>query len=1033
MLGPITASDAAGPVDLKGPRHRAVLARLLIARGGAVPLARLIDDLWDEPSDGAAGAVQTFVGALRRALEPDRPARSPSTLLVTVAGGYALRAKDVDAARFEVAVTSAGDLLSAGRAAEARSALDEALSLWAGPAYAEFADHLWARAEAVRLGHLHVLALHRRAEALVRTGRAAEAVPELESLVTGHPLREDTWRLLGLASYQAGRQGDALAVLRRARSTLLHELGVDPGPGLRALEADILDQAPALTPDPPVPSRPSPPQDAFVGRVDELARLEAVAREAAVDGPRLVLLSGVAGAGKTALSQRLAARLGASGWTVASGASPELAGAPSDWPWNRMRDQLGLPRVEDLPGDPMAARFHRHRTIASALAGRSPDRPILLVFDDLHWADEETFALVGTLATDRALGRVLIVAAHRSTDVGPGLARTLSRVARAEPSRIHLGGLTKAQTRELVHCLSDRQITPEQLRLLHDRSDGNPFFARELIRLREAEGDAALSRVPAGVRDVLRHRLTMLPAASRTHLRQAAVQGADIDLDVLVRLAGDEESVLDTVEAALVAGFLVERDADRLRFAHALVQETLYADVPRPRRVRWHAAIAEILQEVRPDDVEAIAVHLIRAGSRAPGDRAAHFARIAAQRAEQRSAPHAAASLWRGVVTALDRSDGNPRSRLEATTGLIRALAVTGDLAEARRLRTRAVDAAERIGDPALTAAVVSASDIPAIWTTNDDEALSARLVEVAERTLTALPADRWAERARLLTTVALERRADEGPRGAAAAREAEEIARQLDDRALLVLALNGRFLQSFQGAGMAPERARIGEEIVELASEVPALAPFEVLGHLILVQARSALADFPVADRHGAAADELAERYGLPVVGVFTAWYAAMKLAVRGRFDEARAAYRVAAAQLTGTGMSGLEGGLLPLALLSVDVLEGRPVVSADYGPFEPWVRPLVLLAEGDRHGALTALHDVPDSPRDLLYEARTSLHALAAIELGERPTMASLHEQLLPAAGELTGGGSGLLTLGPTSLYLGRLASSHGRVTSG
>lgn len=907
--------------------------------------------------------------------------------------------------------------------------LDEALELWRGPAYAEFAEHPWARAQADRLEELRLLALHRRAEALLGSGRAADAVPELESLVAGHPLREDTWRLLGLALYQAGRQGDALAALRRARSTLLTELGVDPGPELRALEADILDQVPALSPAPPGPTPPAPPREAFVGRGDELAALEAAARTAAADASRLVLLSGAAGAGKTALARRLADQLAASGWRVAWGTSPESAGAPVAWPWAQMRDQLGIDEAEDSADDPVAARFHRHRSAVSALATRSADRPVLLVFDDLHWADEETLALLSTLAPDRSLGRVLILGTHRSTDVPPGLAGTLARVARAEPTRIYLGGLTLPQTRELVESLSDREIAPEPLRLLHARSGGDPFLARELIRLRAAEGDRALSTVPAGVRDVLRHRLARLPETARTHLRQAAVQGTDVDLEVQVRLSGDEEAVLDSVEAGLLAGFLVERDTDQLRFAHALVQETLYDDVPNMRRARWHAAIAEILQEVRPADIEAIAHHLLRAGSRAPGDRAAHFARLAAQRAEQRSAPHAAASLWRGAIRALDRSDGDSRSLLGATTGLIRALAVTGDLAQARRLRRDAVATAEELGDPLLTAAVLGASDVPAIWTTSDDEALSARLVEVAERTLTALPPDRRAERARLLITIALERRSDEGPQGAAAAREAEEIARALDNPALLAFALNGRFLQSFQRAGLAPERARIGEEIVALTSGRPELAAFEVLGHLILVQARSALADFAPADRHAAAADELAERYGLPVVGVFTAWYAAIKLAVTGRFDEARSAYRAAAARLTGTGMSGLEDGLLRLALLSVDVLEGRPVRQAGYGPFEPWIRPLVLLGQGDQRGALTALHAVPDSPRDLLYEARTCIHALAAVELGEQAAVVRLRERLLPAAGELAGAGSGLLTLGPTSLYLEHLASLLGR----
>ena len=108
VLGPLVAGNARGPVDLKGPRHRAVLARLLIARGRVVPVGQLVADLWPDPPDGAVGAVQTFVSALRKALEPDRPPRAPARVLVTAGPGYALHPSTVDAWEFEAAVTSAG-------------------------------------------------------------------------------------------------------------------------------------------------------------------------------------------------------------------------------------------------------------------------------------------------------------------------------------------------------------------------------------------------------------------------------------------------------------------------------------------------------------------------------------------------------------------------------------------------------------------------------------------------------------------------------------------------------------------------------------------------------------------------------------------------------------------------------------------------------------------------------------------------------------------------------------------------------------
>ncbi|MFD9738447.1 BTAD domain-containing putative transcriptional regulator [Umezawaea sp. NPDC059074] len=984
VLGPLEAADEHGPVNLKGPRHRAVLARLLVARGHVVPVETLVDDLWESPPDGALGAVQTFVGALRKALEPDRPPRTPARLLVTAPPGYAVRVEPdaVDAWRFEAAVGAA----NAVPAEEALSRLDDALALWRGPAYAEFTDLRWARAEAARLDEVRLVAVTRRAEAALALGHAAETVPDLEAHVAAHPLREDGWRLLALALYRSGRQGDALATLRRAREVLRDELGVDPGEALARLEAEVLARAEHLAP-PPRARKAHP----FVGRATELAAVAATAEE--LTRPTLVLLSGVAGAGKTAFARTVADRLADRGWTTAWGASPEVQGAPEAWPWTRMRRTLG---PEPAPVD--ATRFHRHRAIGAHVASRAP---VLLVFDDLHWADEDTLALVTALTADPDGGRVLVLGTYRSTDITLALAEALGRAARTEPVRLYLGGLTRPLVDEMVRAISDREMSPADVEAVHARSAGNPFLVRELTRLWEDEG---LHGVPAGVRDVLLHRLASLPEATRTHLRQASVLGQDVDLDVLIPLAGDEDAVLDSVEAALRAGFLVERDADRPRFAHALVQETLYADVPGARRTRWHAAVADLLERARPDDVETIAHHLLRAGSRVADERTARVTRAAADRAERRAAPREAARLWR---EALARTD-DPRDRLDVVMGLVRALAVTGDLHEARRLRAEATDAAEALGDPVLTASVIGSFDVPAIWTANDDEHLSARLVDAADRTLAVLPDDRRADRARLLATIAVERRADAGPRGDRAAREAEDLARDLDDPALLAFALNGRFLQTFHRAGLAPERAAIGEELLAHAHR-HGLVTFEVLAHLVLVQSAAAQADLARADRHAAAADDLAARHDLPVVGVFTAWYAALRLAVTGRTDEARAAYRAAAARLTGTGMPGLEDGLLPLALLSL----GERPADAEWGPYEPWTR----------------VDGVPDSPHDLLFEARTCLQAAAAVRAGDLATVKRLHDLLLPAVDEIAGACSGLVAFGPVARHLGDLATALGR----
>src|SRR5258708_4367709 len=199
----------------------------------------------DPPAD-AVGAVRTFVAALRRTLEPQRPPRAPARLLVTDGPGYALRAEpdSVDAWRFEQAVTAASTLPPK----DALARLAQALDWWRGPAYAEFADEPWARRERSRLAELRLHAVERQAQARLALGLAAEAVPDLDAHVAEYPWREDAWRLLALALYRTGRQGDALAVLRRMRTLLVEQLGVDPGPGLRGLETDILHHAAHLDP-----------------------------------------------------------------------------------------------------------------------------------------------------------------------------------------------------------------------------------------------------------------------------------------------------------------------------------------------------------------------------------------------------------------------------------------------------------------------------------------------------------------------------------------------------------------------------------------------------------------------------------------------------------------------------------------------------------------------------------------------------------------------------------------------------------------
>jgi hypothetical protein len=213
---------------------------------------------------------------------------------------------------------------------------------------------------------------------------------------------------------------------------------------------------------------------------------------------------------------------------------------------------------------------------------------------------------------------------------------------------------------------------------------------------------------------------------------------------------------------------------------------------------------------------------------------------------------------------------------VESTVALLRDLAVTGELAQARTHRLAAIAAAEALGDPQLTARVIGAYDVPAIWTRSDDPAQAAAIVAAAQRALTAdLP---QAARARLHATIALESRETRRPE---AARSAELLARELEDPTLLCFALNGVWMQSFDRAGRAAERDAIASELLEIATRHD-LSSFEILGHLMRMQARSALGDFAAADFHADAADRLDQRFDRPLVAVFTTYYRAMR---RGEF----------------------------------------------------------------------------------------------------------------------------------------------------
>jgi WD40 repeat protein/DNA-binding SARP family transcriptional activator len=234
VLGPLTVDGATGGV---GPRDRVVLAALTTCRGETVSTEQLADALWgDDPPPSWAKVVQGCVARLRKRIGPDA--------IDTVGDGYRLRvsAGEVDAAQFEQSVARAQELLLLQEPDRAAYVSNEALALWRGRPLTEVEAWAPGRIEAERLSELRRDAEELRLEALLRAGRWRDVLTDAQAGVAEAPLRERRWALLTLAQYQAGRQGEALATLRRARSTLVDGLGIDPGPQLLALEEQVLRQ-----------------------------------------------------------------------------------------------------------------------------------------------------------------------------------------------------------------------------------------------------------------------------------------------------------------------------------------------------------------------------------------------------------------------------------------------------------------------------------------------------------------------------------------------------------------------------------------------------------------------------------------------------------------------------------------------------------------------------------------------------------------------------------------------------------------------
>jgi DNA-binding SARP family transcriptional activator/tetratricopeptide (TPR) repeat protein len=739
LLGNLEVVIDGAPVDVGGTQPRTVLAMLLVAGGRVVPAESIIEALWgQEPPDSAAGTLQSYVSRLRRALVPGGPRGEAAKVLAWDPPGYklAVGANALDTRRFETLADQGRGLLLADDPESARTLLDQALALWRGPALLEFSHLDFAWGFAAKLEERRLAAAEDRVEADLRLGRHAQVVGELGELVAAHPLREQLRHHLALALYRSGRQAEALRILDDARRTLRGQLGIDPGRPLVDLEAAILDhdlsldlvarpgrrgagtgpgapapEAAAAAPaaaSPPGPAgpattaapvaTPAAPGAVLVGRDVELREAIAALDEAR-GATRVVLVEGEPGIGKTRLLEELAAEAAGRGTTVLWGRAYEGGATPAFWPWLPPLRALAATRGDGGLAPELAAvigsngevggaadrtRFQLFDAVTGLVRAVAADRPLMVVLDDIQWADLASLELLTFVAGQLVDAPVLLACTVRQLEVGrnDALVEALASLSRAPATRrIALRGLSHPATAELVAAASGRTVDDAVTAAIQDRAEGNPFFATELARLVVAErgGDEMLGTVapggdvPSGVRDVVRRRIALLPETTVRLLHTAAVVGRDVPLDLMTAAAGsgvELDTVLDGIEPAVVHRLLapVPDQPATFRFSHALVREVLADDVSALRRARIHLTVADALEATAgdlDDTAEILAEHLWAAAPIGAGPRAAAALERAAEVAVRRYAFEAAEDFLTRAVQ-LRRTSASTTADTEA-------------------------------------------------------------------------------------------------------------------------------------------------------------------------------------------------------------------------------------------------------------------------------------------------------------------------------------------------------------------------------
>jgi DNA-binding SARP family transcriptional activator len=1050
---------------------RSLLGLLVVDVNRVISADRLIDDLWsDDPPAAASASLQAYVSNLRKLLEPDRPPRTPATVLITRDPGYSLRLEptQIDLAMFEAFVAAGHHELAKGAISDAEQTLGRALELWSGPPLAEFSEQIWARAATTRLGELRARAVEDRMTAWLEQGRHEAAVAVLQGATTTDPWRERGWELLLVALYRSQRQADALRSFQECRRRFNEDLGLDPGPRLCRLERQILEHDASLA-APPLPSvaevrrsqgtsASAAELDAFVGRRAQLTRMRERIDQLPEKGG-LVAVLGEAGIGKSTFVERVASELRLTDVSVVEARCVETA--PPMWPWVQLiralpdcddaRSRLQAERtlLGDIGvfADERSAVFGAYEAVTAALSSATRKGSVVLVLEDLHLADPASLAILTLVAGDLAQMGVLVVVTARDDEPDEIFRRALGDVmSRRSSERLPLRGFDSGDVARFVRRFPNADLSDELIDALHTRTAGNPYFLVQLGRLLSSTrpghftaADVRNVAMPDDLRGVLNRRIGRLPMETQSLLAVAAVIGNEADLVLVEQASGlSSEALMSAFEPAIAAGLLAEvEDRWAYRFVHPLVHEAVLADLTQLHRARLHARAARALLSMdrQGGRVVEIAHHLLEAGPLGEPDEAIDFAVHAARLSARQGIWSESARLLRAALALTDVMPTTTDATVcDLLIELGEAQRCCGDAVESHVTLERAIRCAAQLGDELrITRAAVAFGAIRT-WGAREYGTTDPAVIAILERQL-----EQQIDvslRVRLLCTLGVELHySDEVEHGRAYTEHAVAAAREIDDVALLGSALIARCFVT-RSPDHLDEHRHAAEDAVALAGHGISKTD-ELTARIHLLSEHLRRGDFGAFDTDLARSRDAASTLRSPELDAHLTFCETGLALLEGRWDDAERLLEGAEAAIDATSSPGAEWSRLAGLVATRRARRRLHEIASDLaatrgrGGFEAF-RPFDVLAvlESESHEQALALvyRSQVHVPRDWTWFFAMGAWAEVSAELGV-PDPDWLYDELLPFAGDIAIAGTGLDAGGPVDGLLALLAERLGR----